>query len=66
MNEAPYIVYSFRMQAWVSNSGGTSDYKSAKVFTRPAALAYCKNLRDHTGAPGAIPALLADVEGVNE
>lgn len=66
MNEAPYIVYSFRMLAWVTNSSGTSDYRQAKIFTRPAALAYCKNLRDYTGAPGAIPVLFADVEGVNE
>lgn len=62
----PYVIYSLRMQAWISTSGGTSDYKLAKVFSREDALAYCKKLRDHTGATGAIPALLADLEGATE
>lgn len=59
-----YLVYSLRMQAWIGAAGGTSDWKSAKHFSRNAAFTLCK--RDHDGSFACIPVRIADLEQLDK
>lgn len=57
-----YLIYSIRMGAWVAASGGTSDFRMAREFTRNAAMTYAARTRDHEGNPSAIPVRLIDIK----
>lgn len=62
-----YLIWSIRMQAWVSTAGtGTSEITQAKVFSRNAAFTFCVKQRGHQGELNAIPVHAADIKQLQE
>lgn len=57
-----YLIYSIRMGAWIGPTGGISDFRLAKQYTRNAAMTYCAQGLDHENNPSAIPVRLDDLE----
>lgn len=66
MEPDKFYIYSFRMQAWVGQAGGTSDLSQARTFSWEMAKTYCQNNLSHDGALGAIPLPISLVKEIRE
>jgi hypothetical protein len=62
--KSSYLIWSIRLGAWLSASGGTSDWKLARKFEEAAAITFCSSQSDPDGNLSAFPVPLYLIESL--